>query len=272
MNPTATSSHSRRFAGKTPEPLSFNYKLTLGISSIPFVLLSSCTGWDITVPLYFALYVLLSNHREFYYPTPRTIELPVAKALPIALVLTYTAAICVSVRGFGRIPTIGFEPTLWQTAHVGLPVVVSVVKETFKGSMNIPTGVKSVWGDADIPYLSRFQGLILFISSTAHVLFMVSCVRLELGSRGTGLVYCSAGDVMQFALVGLAIILWLFFTVWDLRRVNATDVSWTRAVLYIALGTVLFGPASCLAATWCWREVTLERSRTREAIQPKVEA
>lgn len=236
------------------------------------MLLSSYSGWNITVPLYFALYVLLSQHREFYYPTPRTIELPVAKALPIALVLTYTAAICASVRGLGRIPTFGFESALWQTAHVGLPVLVSVVKESFKGSMNIPTGVKLVWGDTDIPYLSRFQGLILFISSTTHVLFVASCVRLELGSRGTGLVYCLAGDVMQFTLVGLAIILWLLFTVWDLRRVNATDVSWIRTVLNITLGTVLFGPASCLAATWCWREVTLERSRTRETMQPKVEA
>lgn len=77
---------------------------------------------------------------------------------------------------------------------------------------------------------------------------------------------------MQLALTGIAIILWLLFTVWDLRRVNATDVSWTRTVLYITLGAVLFGPASCLAATWCWKEVTLERSRTREATQPKVEA
>lgn len=178
------------------QDFSFNYKLTLEVSSIPFVLLSSYRGWDIIVPLYFALYVLLSHQSQFYYPAPRTIELPVAKALPIALVIIYTAAICASVRGFGRIPTIGFEPVLWQTAHVGLPVVVSVVKDIFKGSMDIPTGVKSI-----------FQGLIFFISSTTRVLFMASCVRLKLGSRATGFVYCSAGDVMQFFLVGLAIIL-----------------------------------------------------------------
>lgn len=207
------------------------------------------------------MYVLLSHQSQFYYPAPRTIELPVAKALPIALVIIYTAAICASVRGFGRIPTIGFEPVLWQTAHVGLPVVVSVVKDIFKGSMDIPTGVKSI-----------FQGLIFFISSTTRVLFMASCVRLKLGSRATGFVYCSAGDVMHFVLVGLAIILWLLFTVWDLGRVNATDVSWARTVLYITLGTALFGPAGCLAATWCWREVTLERPRTRETTQSKVEA
>ena len=207
MNPTATSSHSRRFAGKTPGLLSFNYKLILEVSSIPFVLLSSYTGWDIIVPLYFALYVLLSRQSQFYYPTPGTIELPVAKALPIALVLIYTDAICASVRGFGIIPTIGSEPVLWQTAHVGFPVVVNFVKEISKGSMDIPTGVKSIWGDADIPYISRFQGLIFFISSTTRVLFMASCVRLKLGSRATGFVYCSAGDVMQFFLVGLAIIL-----------------------------------------------------------------
>lgn len=254
------------------QDFSFNYKLTLEVSSIPFVLLSSYRGWDIIVPLYFALYVLLSHQSQFYYPAPRTIELPVAKALPIALVLIYTAAICASVRGFGRIPTISFEPVLWQTAHVGLRVVASVVKDIFKGSMDIPTGVNSIWGDADIPYISRFQGLIFFISSTTHVLFMASCVRLKLGSRGTGFVYCSAGDVMHFVLVGLAIILWLLFTVWDLGRVNATDISWARTVLYITLGTALFGPAGCLAATWSWREVTLERSRTRESTQSKVEA
>ena len=97
------------------------------------MLISSYRGWDIIVPLYFALYVLLSHQSQLYYPAPRTIELPVAKALPIALVLIYTAAICASVRGFGRIPTISFEPVLWQTAHVGLRVVASVVKDIFKG-------------------------------------------------------------------------------------------------------------------------------------------
>ena len=236
-------------------------------SAVPYILVSSFAGYHVVLPLYLALYILLSHRRAFYYPSPRAIALPAAKALPISLVLVYPIAIYFTFvevpMNYTKISSGGFPFQPLLVAHASLPFTVTLVKEILKRSTEAPKRLNAIWGDADIPHVSRYQDLIFFTVNAAHLLFMANFVlhsSLQIPS------YKSATDeaVIQFISFGLSITLWLLFTVWDLRRVRATTVSWKKAVLYITLGTLMIGPAGCLAVAWKWRERTLERLRTRK--------
>lgn len=239
---------------------------------MPFILVALFAGWNVATPVYFALYILFSHRRAFYYPSPRTIPLPAAKALLIAIVLVYPIAIH---RTFAEVSmnvpkglSGGFRYQPLLVAHASFPFMITLVKEILKRWTDVPKGLKATWGDADIPYVSRYQGLIFVTTSSAHFLLMAtfalrSSIRISLYE------YLTAEAVTQSVFTGLSITSWLLFTVWDLRRVRATNISWKKAILYITLGTFLVGPAGCLAATWKWREGTLERSRTRKATREK---
>lgn len=217
---------------------------------------------------YFALYILLSHKRAFYYPSPRTIPLPAAKALPIALVLVYPIAIyhAFAEASMG-IPNVSFGGPL-LLAHISLPFVIILVQKILKRLTDIPKGLEATWGDTDIPYISQYQDLIFVTTSSAHFLWMVAftlCPSKQIPLDE----YLTAEAVTQPIFTGLSITLWLLFTAWDLRRVRATNISWKKATLYITLGTFLVGPAGCLAVAWKWREGTLEKSRTRKATRER---
>lgn len=153
-------------------------------------------------------------------------------------------------------------------AHVIFPFIVTLVKEILKRLTNNPFGLLATWGDADIAYVSRYHGLVFVTTSSAYFLLMAS-FALRLSKQIPLYEYLTAEAVAQSVLSALSMILWLLFTVWDLRRVRATDVSWKKAIIYITLGAFLVGPAGCLTAAWTWREGTLERSRTRKATREK---
>lgn len=233
---------------------------------MPFILVALFAGWGVAVAAYFALYILLSHKRAFYYPSPRTIPLPAAKALPIALVLVYPIAI---YRNFAEVSMnvpkglpggLRFQPLL--VAHASFPFIVTLVKEILKRLTDVPKGLKATWGDADIPYVSRYQGLIFVTTNTAHLLFMVN-FALRSSTQTPPYENLTDKTVTQSVFISLSITLWLLFTVWDLRRVRATNINWKKAIFYITLGMFLVGPAGCLAVAWKWREGTLERSRKR---------
>lgn len=219
------------------------------------------------MPVYFALYILLSHRKAFYYPSPRAIELPAAKALPIALVLVYPIAIYRAFAGASmnasEISSGGFRFQPLLVAHASLPFTVTLVKEIFKRATEAPKEPNGIWGNADIPHVSRYQDLIFFTVSAVHLLF-IATFPLHSSPQIPHYKYATDEAVIQFVFSGLYIKLWLLFTVWDLRRVRATNISWKKAVLYITLGTFMVGPAGCLVAAWKWRERTLGRLRTRK--------
>lgn len=244
-------------------------------STIPFILVSFFIGWDVATSIYFAIYILLSHRRGFYYPSPRTIPIPVARALPIALVLAYSSAVGYGIVGMlgsstWLIDVAGFKLSSWSLAHAGFPAIVSVVTRIFSKIMIVPRGPGSIWTDADIPYISRFQYLILLISSTTHVVFLTRLFHTISHTGHFCFAFVTDEPTIQFGSFVIAIALWLFFSVSELRRVRATDISYRRMALYILLGAVIFGPSSCLAAGWYWREATLEKSRTRKEVQKKL--
>lgn len=127
----------------------------------------------------------------------------------------------------------------------------------------IPRGPGSIWTDADIPYISRFQYRILLISSTAHVVFLTDFFHQISHTGHLSAVFGTDKPAILLWAFSIAIVSWLFFTVSELHRLCATDICWRRTTLYILLGAVILGPSSCLAAGWYWREVTLEKARTR---------
>lgn len=232
------------------------------------MLVSFGAGWEVAAALYFALHILFSRQQAFYYPSPRTVTIPVAKALPVALVLTYSIAILlkpvgVLMDGLAVVSIMGFGFKPWSAIHVIFPMAVGFVKKAFEAFTRLPKGPALVWGNADIPYISLFLALIFLVTSSAHVVFMAN--TMAPGAQISLLDLITTENAAQFASFGISMIIWIFFTVWDLRRVHATNTCWRRVIFHITLGSIFFGPSSCLAVFWYWREVTLERSRTRGA-------
>lgn len=130
-----------------------------------------------------------------------------------------------------------------------------------KSSSNMKLG-EILYNTRDMPHLSRFYGLIVFLASTVHVV-IASQVLSQLRMDELSLPMISSGAV-QLACLTLAIATWCLFTVWDLHRVNVIRTSALPATALCILGVVLLGPGATVIGLWGWREYALEASRLRK--------
>lgn len=238
--------------------------LTTGSSSLPFVIASLFFGWDIVVPLYFANYMRLSQGATFYYPSPRVIRPTVARSLPIAFIVTYAIPIIGTVQTLRGISAASLNINVllasWQIAHLCFPVtlfICSKVVEIASDSL-VP---EAFYSTIDIRYQSWFHILIFLVTSTTHLsLFSAYISQFRRGNVHELLVSL---DIIRTLLLSLTIAAWCVFTIWDLHRVNITDVTVGWAVFAVLMGSVIFGPAATLTLMWDWRESHIEKARAR---------
>lgn len=217
------------------------------------------------LPIYFALHIYLTKRRSFYHPSPRAINPWAAKALLVALLITYTPRIFKilapsSWSGRGGVPNSGWSPSM---VHVALPIILHIGKLFYKTGATKLTIGQLLYSTRDMKYISRFFGMILVLTSTAH-LVLVS--RLISSSDFTAFKAMTGPSLELVQLVSLtaSVVAWCCFMIWDMRRVNLTTNSPLVMLFGSFIACILVGPAGVLAALWRWRERELEHGKRPE--------
>ncbi|KAL2846194.1 hypothetical protein BJY01DRAFT_175948 [Aspergillus pseudoustus] len=228
------------------------------LTPIPWLMLSQYIGWDSTLSIYLSLWILGTRFRGFYHPWPRVIPQAAADALPIAVPVALWGTFMLK-----QLPSFG--PSFLQldsraSSSLVLCLLTSLLSYFFKRSGG-PSWVPSIqWGSSDIKPISRFFSLVFVDVGFCHMGFVKDNLIPALRDASAGHL---TDEVLRFETLLLVMVLWLLFTVWDLRRVNVVDWSLSRAALYIFAGFAFVGPGATLVAAWWVREKVWERSRHR---------
>ena len=119
----------------------------------------------------------------------------------------------------------------------------------------------------DVPYQKSFHTTVLLGSSVVHV-FAALRHAAELLQVGTDLTTLPV--VKDLSSLSAVIAVWCLFIAWDLKRVNAVNISFLQSCVYILAMMMLCGPAATLAGTMSWRadhitKAKALRNRTRSS-------
>ena len=238
-------------------------------SAIPYVLASAFLGWEVVLPIYFALYIVLSGEQGFYYPIPRAINPSITKTLPRVLLVSYIPLAIRAATNLMRKPEVDFISGRWDLslAHLSLPILIHAGKDFFKSASAGLTIRHLQFETRDVKDLSRFFTLIFLFTSTAHLALISQILPQIMLHSTTGVSepeFSLSSQWLQIGSLTLAIVVWCIFTIWDMRRVNLTKTSLLVTLLGAVTGSVAVGPAAVLSALWWWREAPLESGRQRE--------
>lgn len=263
LSPIARGFRENTWPGKYPisHTITKKKKKNTNITSaIPYVLASTAFGWQLITPIYFAIYIYLSQPRSFYYPNPRAINLRAAEYLPTGLLVTYFVPTLLLLRNSAAIDISGRILSLVQ---LGLPILVSLGQWLSKREPPSANFAEALYGTRDMPYLSRFYNFSFLITSTLHIVIASRIFpHIQDVAAVKEMVFSSEGRQLG-CLIG-AILIWSVLTIWDLRRTNVFQTSLFLAVPAVTIGSICFGPAATLIELWKRRESALERSRQRK--------
>ncbi|KAJ6111908.1 hypothetical protein N7523_007969 [Penicillium sp. IBT 18751x] len=235
-------------------------------SSIPYLIASFALGWEVVLPVYFAIHIYMSGQHPFYYPSPRAINLWAAKALPLGILTIYIPIVAAGAAILGQNPrkkgSIGGEQMI-LAVHASLPLLLHFGKHFFQFGAKELSISQMLFGARDTRYISRFFNIMILVSSTSH-LVIVSLFFPRSVSDIRSLTITPSVQLVQVGCLTLAVVMWCTFTIWDMRRVNLTKASPSLTFISTLLASFIIGPAAVLSALWKWREAVLEEGRQRK--------
>ncbi|KAJ6157499.1 hypothetical protein N7470_005091 [Penicillium chermesinum] len=243
-------------------------------SAIPYSMLSTYTfGWTFYAPLYFAIFIALSAVQEFYYPSPRAISPSTAAALPYALLVSYGPLMARALWTLLTKPEGDGISNGWDTnlSHLSFPFLVNGIGDMMMGD---PLKISQLQFDfRDMDCLSQFYNVLFLAASAGHVMLISQFIPYITTVPIADLSLSLCAEWVEIGCLTLAVVAWSLFTVWDMQRVNLTQVSLLKAFLGAVVGSVLIGPAAVLTGLWWWRKYPLERGRNKPAqeVEPKPE-
>lgn len=180
-------------------------------------------------------------------------DLGVAKALLPTLLLVYTISAACTVSE----PSGNTDDLWWFTADFAFPIVTYISGMFLNATSTMPQAVDVVFSIIDIPYQRRFQNTIAFVGFIAYAAsaFQYGTTILN---EGVNLLSIPAAKIL--ASLTAVTTSWCLYSAWELRRINATDISVIRAWLTILFSTTFGGPAATLAGTFIWFKVELAKA------------
>lgn len=223
---------------------------------MPFAIASFFIGWEYLIPIYFSLFVLLTAARPSYFPSARTLDLPMVKALFPAYLITYAA------------PTVytAVAPEssahAWKIAHAALPVALWLCGKVASLVSTTITGPETLYGKKDLqPLVNFFTGAGLLqvaalgvnnFNGLVHAIHVYSFGRPTTPTEESALT------------LDLVILFFIFFTYWDLRRVNVlTNIHYPELFTNIIVAFAI-SPATALGMLWATRERDWEEARAKK--------
>jgi hypothetical protein len=122
---------------------------------------------------------------------------------------------------------------------------------------NIP---ELLYGNRDIPYLLKSYNITFFAAASLHVL-VLSQVAFQFLDMSSLAMVVSSTEGAKLTVLSLVIMVWCFFTTWDLHRTCIIRTRYFSDICYLCVSFLFFGPAAALISMWKRREIALEKPR-----------
>jgi hypothetical protein len=224
-------------------------------SALPFVIGALFFGWEYMTPVWFAMFILATALKPFYFPAVRSVGPYVGPALWAGFILTYGPAFGYSFW------TSTVSDRFWMLSHAVLPFTVQFSKKVLTRWLNAPLNSPAkAYGEHDAKHLRNFLRMATWISSVKLISYEYRFYSVLYEMYDLGYSEVLRSDVAKKMLLDVAILVFILFVFWDLHRVGVRSLSsWTWVVLAIGLG-----PATALGELWGLREELWEKARRRE--------
>lgn len=224
-------------------------------SALPFVICALLVGWEYITPVWFALFIITTALKPFYFPAVRSIGPDVGLALWAGTLLTYGPVLGYSLW------TATVSDRFWMLSHAALPFLIRLSRKLLTRWLHAPPNSPArAYGEQDAKHLRNFLRIIAWIPFVNLASYEYRPYHVLHDIYHFGYSEAVRGEVAKKMLLDVAIMVFIFFVFWDLRRVGVRSLSsWTWVVLALGLG-----PASALGELWGLREELWEEARRRE--------
>lgn len=220
-------------------------------------------GWEFVAPLYMALFVFFTGVKSYYYPSPRAIGLATARSLQLAYLVNYLPVIVYTFA------CSTFPSFPWVLSHATLPLTIQLATKwvLWQDPTSGDGGPALLWGDRDLKSISKFflflQLFLPFFGYTSKGGLSILRINDLRSLLSSGKPY--GGDDAKALLLDVIMMAFMWFIIWDIRRVNASSKNLGLMVLtHTAMGLALT-PSVAVAHLWASRETEWEASRKRKS-------
>lgn len=223
------------------------------------------------MPVYYAVYSLVSESSSYWWPLNRGIPVHHAESMIWAVMIGYALPTAVLFVPYKDPFILQNVESFWQISPMLVPLLCTFFAQVHR-SRRVEDVQKPQQVNDPPPDLKPLKQLYI-ITGTLGLLFHVYCVLKVI--RDTGMTISSvfwpdfvtqkktlAEGVKFMFLIDLwalevATYIWLCQAVWDLKRVGRTNANVAKAAGLIAVGTVFLGSGATICGVWYWREIKL---------------
>ncbi|KAH8703854.1 FAD-binding domain-containing protein [Talaromyces proteolyticus] len=230
-------------------------------------------GIGIYMPIYYAIYTLISEPETYWWPLNREVRPEFATSLTWAVNIGYTLPTVLMFIPWGDPDVLQNFEALWQVSPMLVPTFCIILGYYYKKTHSIPKTARTAKQTfPDLPHLKKLYivtgvlGLLLHVYSVAKIVLSPNLTlasvfwpdfRGQAKPLGEGLRALFLTDFWGFYIATYG---WLCMAVWDLKRVGRTTVNVWKASALIALGNFIIGPGATMSAVWYWRESALAKT------------
>lgn len=181
--------------------------------------------------------------------------------LPLAYLVTYVPPI------FSTLTSSSFPTQAWGIAHVLFPVILYLFKRLYSLGKPALGSPELLYGKQDVQYLRRFMILVYVFQQATSFVLDKSLLQSFIAAPRFVLVSGISREELEVLCLDAAILVFIWFAFWDLRRVRATTHT-VGVVLGLAM-TLGISLGTTLAVLWAVRESEWEQGRGRQSADEK---
>ncbi|KAL5332434.1 hypothetical protein BJX70DRAFT_404609 [Aspergillus crustosus] len=232
------------------------------------------TGIGIYMPLYYAVYTLVTSSESYWWPVSREVPIQYADTMNLAVTIGYTIPTIVLFLPWSDPFTLQNIESFWQISPMLVPFFCSVFAFFHPAqrtkTKTAPEARIRKATDAEIPPELDPLKRLYITTGIIGALFHIACITTVLLSSNLTMASVfwpdyttqqkTLGEGVKFMFLidmwalEVATYIWACQAVWDLKRVGRTDVDVVKAAGGILASTVVLGPGATICAVWWWRE------------------
>ncbi|KAI6754484.1 hypothetical protein HG530_012236 [Fusarium avenaceum] len=241
-------------------------KLTpLGLP-ILWLMLIQFIGLEVVMPLYFALYTLVSDSEPYWWPLSRFVPLRYARSVLTACVVGEAVRIGLLHNHSTTSDSAHTLDIMQQFSFLLIPLLIQALGAFYGRRQELnPSETLDL-------ELHSLRNTYLVLGMTGALCYWYTLIRIFRDSDVLSMLHdCTLPSLSGiqsvqlplqtgFCIYLLASYLCSVQAIWDLRRVGRANPSILESAFGILVGNIVFGPGASLAGVWYFREHAMSRT------------
>lgn len=223
-------------------------------------------GLEVVMPLYFALYTLVSDSEPYWWPLSRFVPLRYARSVLTACVVGEAVRIGLLHNHSTTSDSAHTLDIMQQFSFLLIPLLIQALGAFYGRRQELnPSETLDL-------ELHSLRNTYLVLGMTGALCYWYTLIRIFRDSDVLSMLHdCTLPSLSGiqsvqlplqtgFCIYLLASYLWSVQAIWDLRRVGRANPSILESAFGILVGNIVFGPGASLAGVWYFREHAMSRT------------